>query len=151
MSKNNKSLTVYTVLIFVVAILMVTISFFGQSNLQKNQPDDSTEAASIAEKTAKLSEENMILLDNMKSLNTMNTELNSENKLLSEENEALKTEAANGKTLLAVCEYVLEGNSGYAKELISTLQESELTEAQLGTYNMLCKKLNIEKTSEQAE
>ena len=32
---DNKSLFIYTALIFVVAVLLIILSFFGQTNLQK--------------------------------------------------------------------------------------------------------------------
>lgn len=69
---NNKSLYLYTSLIFVVAVLLIIISFFGQSHLDRKQPIqiDNEINASITNKTAILSEENAALLSKNQSLQT---------------------------------------------------------------------------------
>jgi len=35
---DNKSMFLYTALIFIVAVLLIIFSFLGQTNMQKNQP-----------------------------------------------------------------------------------------------------------------
>ncbi len=58
--QHSHSIYMYTALIFIVAILMIVLAFFGQSNLNKNQIAEPT-GNSISEKSAALSEENLVL------------------------------------------------------------------------------------------
>ena len=66
---DNKSMFLYTALIFIVAVLLIIFSFLGQTNMQKNQPQVSEspdKEMSISEKASILSEENTVLLENNK-------------------------------------------------------------------------------------
>ena len=80
--KDNKSLFLYTALIFIAAIVIVVISFFSQINLEQkhNEYIGDQAANSITEKTAQLSEENMVLLETTKNLNQQNSQLTEEKK-----------------------------------------------------------------------
>lgn len=63
--KNNKSLYIYTGLIFLVAVILIIVSFFGQSKLEKNQPIpiSQEEVRSVTDRASVLSEENKTLLE----------------------------------------------------------------------------------------
>ena len=64
---NQKSLYLYTALIFIVALVVIILSFFGQSNLDKiNKVTEDNK--SISEKSAVLSEQNMNLVEENRSL-----------------------------------------------------------------------------------
>ena len=66
---DNKSMFLYTALIFIVAVLLIIFSFLGQTNMQKNQPQVSEspdKEMSISEKASILSEENTVLLEKIK-------------------------------------------------------------------------------------
>ena len=68
---DNKSMFLYTALIFIVAVLLIIFSFLGQTNMQKNQPQVSEspdKEMSISEKASILSEENTVLLENNNNL-----------------------------------------------------------------------------------
>lgn len=68
---DNKSMFLYTALIFIVAVLLIIFSFLGQTNMQKNQPQVSEspdKEMSISEKASILSEENTVLLENNSNL-----------------------------------------------------------------------------------
>ena len=141
-SNNNKSLFLYTGLIFVVAIIMIIISFFGQSNLQKNQPiqSDAVSTSSITEKAAQLSEDNRLLLEKNQELQNKNQELRENNMELASQNEAFETEINNNNLLLEIYNYLYKGNKTKAKELLNTVVVENLTENQKTFYNILVKK-----------
>ena len=70
-SENNttqpKSLYMYTALIFIVALIVIILSFFGQKNLDKiNKMTQDNK--SISAKTAELSEQNMVLVEENRTL-----------------------------------------------------------------------------------
>lgn len=65
--KNNKSLFLYTALIFLVALLMIVISFFGQSHVEGIRATEQ-QAQSITEKASVLSDENLHLTEQVSSL-----------------------------------------------------------------------------------
>ena len=145
---NNRSLFLYTSLIFIVAIIMILIAFFGQSNLQKNQPIQSdAELTSISEKAAELSEDNRILLEeNQKIINennrltSENTRLTTENQNISEEYEALSIENENNATMIKVYELLYKSKKRDARELLKTINQETLTETQKSFYNILTQK-----------
>ena len=89
---DNKSMFLYTALIFIVAVLLIIFSFLGQTNMQKNQPQVSEspdKEMSISEKASILSEENTVLLENNNNLKKENQELSEENIQLKSDNESL--------------------------------------------------------------
>ena len=123
---NNKSLFLYTSLIFIVAVLLIILSFFGQTNLKKSQPEinettEETQQSGISERASVLSEENKTLLEE-------NTQLKSEKKELEEkqtENDLLL--AANG--------YFQAGDNAKALELLLTVNYENLTSDQKIIYD----------------
>lgn len=56
-NKNNRSLFLYTSLIFLVALIMIVLSFFGQSHLDGIRATEQ-QAKTITEKAAQLSDIN---------------------------------------------------------------------------------------------
>lgn len=140
-SKNNRSLFAYTALIFIVAIIMIIIAFFGQSNLEKNQPLQSEEAMNtITEKAAQLSEDNRLLLEENRLIRTENTALSDEVQLLNDEKKQLQQEIENNNSLLEIYNYLYKGYKTKARTLLSELSKEELTETQLKFYNILLRK-----------
>lgn len=127
---NNKSMFLYTALIFVVAILLIVLSIFGQTNLQKSQPEveQTLEPSkqlgnSISEKAAVLSEENMVLLE--------------ENKSLKSENEKLKEQSKNVDLLMSANGYMSMNNKEKAAEQLAKVNVELLTEDQKILYNQI--------------
>lgn len=131
MSKNNnKSLYIYTALIFLVAVILILISFFGQSKLAQTQPDPISveEAHSITEKAAALSEENKRLLNDTADL---------KNKLSEKENQLLESQAKlalykksqeNTQLLLSANGYCSKKMYSEAKQIIENIDDTILTE-----------------------
>ena len=88
MKKENKSLFLYTALIFVVSIIMILIAFVGQNNIQNMQPEDSS-GMTITEKVNQLSEDNRLLLEERISLTRKNEALTSRFEVISKQNEIM--------------------------------------------------------------
>ena len=69
--KNNDqtSLSMYTAMIFLVAILMIVVSFFAQTHLEQSMVNEhEAEKVSLSNKAAQVSEENMQLVELNKAL-----------------------------------------------------------------------------------
>ena len=101
---DNKSMFLYTALIFIVAVLLIIFSFLGQTNMQKNQPQVSEspdKEMSISEKASILSEENTVLLENNNNLKKENQELSEENIQLKSDNESLTQKQSQNDLLLS--------------------------------------------------
>lgn len=127
---NNKSLFLYTALIFIVAVLLIILSFFGQTNLEKNQPkveesSQQTQApvSGITEKAAVLSEENKTLLE--------------ENIKLKDENQKLIQKQTTNDILLSANGYFTMGNNAKALEMLLAVNYDELSVDQKIIYDNL--------------
>lgn len=133
---DNKSLFLYTALIFFVAIILIILSFFGQTNLKKNQPvieqntDQMQALSGISEKAAVLSEENKVLLE-------QNIALTEENETLKAENQALLKKQNTNDILLSANGYYTLGNNEKALELLKTINYDELSADQKMIYDKL--------------
>lgn len=126
---NNKSLFLYTGLIFVVAVLLILLSFFGQMNLQKNQPKtEETEEVTqtntgITERAAVLSEENKNLLE--------------ENTQLKKENDELLEKIVQNDILLAANGYYTLGANDKALERLLAVDYESLSSDQQMIYDAI--------------
>lgn len=144
---NNKSLFLYTSLIFIVAILLIIIAFFGQTNVQKNQPVIEIEETAqpsnngIAERASVLSEENRILLEEKTNLEE---ELRSKNSIISgieNENFNLNEKIRINDLLLQANGYATVGNFEKASESLSKVAYEDLSYDQQIIYNSVKSKL----------
>lgn len=126
---NNKSLFLYTGLIFIVAVLLIILSFFGQLNLQKNQPkteeaEDVAQASTgITERAAVLSEENKNLIE--------------ENSQLKQENYDLTEKVTQNDTLLAANGYFTLGANDKALEMLLAVEYDKLSSDQQMIYDAI--------------
>lgn len=145
---NNKSLFLYTSLIFIVAILLIIIAFFGQTNMQKNQPVvDIQETAQpsgngIAERASVLSEENRLLLEKNTKLEE---ELRSKNAIISgieNENFNLNEKIRQNDLLLQANGYLTVGNFEKSAEALNKVDYESLSSDQQIIYNNVKKRLN---------
>ena len=92
-NNDNRTLLIYTSLIFIVAVAMIIVSFFAQTHLDQSKIGArDAEVVSLSNKAAQVSEENMQLLEFNKSLQAQNTALTEENAQLSTEVENAKKE-----------------------------------------------------------
>ena len=140
--QNNTSLFLYTALIFIVAIIMVIISFFGQNNIQKNQPVQSQETLnSITEKASQLSEDNRLLMEENRTLRTEIAELEENAEITETENEELILEVENHNKLIEAYK-LSEKSRKKARELLLSIDTEELTPNQKEFYDTMLKKIN---------
>jgi len=138
---NDKSLILYTSLIFVVAIVMIIVSFFAQTHLDQSKIGvDDEEKVSLSNKAAQVSEENMQLVELNKSLKDANFAYHDQNELLKSDVERLTKENTTYKELVTISEKLLGGNKQAAKTLLQNINVEELTSEQTEYYNILQKK-----------
>lgn len=138
---DNKSLIVYTSLIFVAAIIMIVFSFFAQMHLENSRVSETeAENVTLSHKAAQVSEENMQLVELNKSLKDANNKLTEENKALLAEKESFSKESAAYKALLEVYDKLLDGKKNSANKLLKQIFTEDLTPEQKGIYDFLVKK-----------
>ena len=142
--KNTKSLVLYTALIFLVAILMIVISYFSTRNQteQTNEYIGENSEGSISEKVADLSEENMVLLNTIDSLNGQNQELLKSKEELNSTITNQNTVIQNIKLLIVVQNQINEKSYSDAYENFKLIDAQVLDEDQTKLYNNLNKILN---------
>lgn len=148
---DNKSLFLYTSLIFIVAILLIILAFFGQTNMEKSQPEieaaieeteQPTSNSGIAERASVLSEENRILLEEK---NKLEEELRQKNAVISGmENEKfnLNEKIKTNDLLLQANGYMSVGNFEKAAEALNSVDYNSLSSDQQIIYNNVKNKLN---------
>ena len=132
---DNKSLFLYTSLIFIVAILLIILSFSGQINLQKNrtqiEPNSESTNSGITERAAVLSDENKNLIE--------------ENNKLKEENKELQKKQTMNDILLSANGYFILGDNAKAYEMLNAVIYDELSADQKIIYD------NIKAAIDEAE
>lgn len=147
-NKVNKSLFLYTALIFFAAILIIIVAFFGQANLERSQPVvDNNETTHIVEdgitqKAAVLSEQNTLLITQNDTLTKLNNELYDDVNDLEAENEELKINYSNGNVLCSVYQYIYDKNYDDAQVALNSINVDSLTDAQKIIYANLTKILD---------
>ena len=102
---NNRSLLLYTALIFLAAIVVVAISFFAQVNADKNHQKYGGEEignSSIAEKINALSNENQTLLKTIDLLQKNVDDVTQTNSELTDKVLRMDKELANAKAMYVV-------------------------------------------------
>ena len=139
---DNKSMFLYTALIFIVAVLLIIFSFLGQTNMQKNQPQVSEspdKEMSISEKASILSEKNTVLLENNSNLNQ---ELSEENIQLKSDNESLVQKQSQNDLLLSANGYFTLGNNSMALETLDKVNYNDLSSDQKIIYDNIKNNIN---------
>ncbi len=139
---DNKSLFIYTALIFFVAVILIILSFFGQTKLNKSQPkieesEQNQTLSGIAEKTAVLSEENKNLIEENYEIKEENENLKELNTALQSENEALLKKQSQNDLLLSANGYYSLDNYLKALEILKQINYDELTGDQKIIYDTL--------------
>ena len=140
-NNGNKPLMIYTSLIFIVAIIMVVIAFFGQKHLESVQIQQNITTTGIQERAAQISDENRMLMEINKKLSSENEELTAENTTLSEENELFKTQKEIGTKLHNA--YMLINKNSYkqARAMLEEIYTEGMTPEQKEFYDTLVKKV----------
>ena len=140
---SNKSLFLYTALIFFVAIILIIIEFFGQTNVQKSQPPidepSPTAVSGITEKAAVLSEENTKLMQQVADLKK---QIEEDGKAIEELNQKIYESSAvndNDKLLLHAYDCKLSDNTDDLSVILSSINYDSLTDEQKVIYDKLSK------------
>lgn len=132
-SKENKSMYLYTALIFVVALLLILLAFFGQTNISRlgnraNEIAQATEVAPAIPTDAPPSTEEFARISNMASA-------------LDKENKDLKGKLTIYDNLINANELASGGKLFEAQEIINTIDETTLTEGQKVLYEEIKDKI----------
>lgn len=124
---NNKSMFLYTALIFLVALLMIVISFFGQSHLEGARATEQ-KAKTITERASVLSDENLHLTEQVSSL-TETIEI--KDGLLMEQQQTIDIKIAENTNLnnvITAYRKLREKNRTEAKQILETVNAELLSE-----------------------
>ncbi|MBE7015516.1 MAG: hypothetical protein E7417_01670 [Ruminococcaceae bacterium] len=145
MKKNTEhqtSLSTYTALIFLVALVMIVVSFFAQTHLEQAMVSEhEQEKVNLSNKAAQVSEENLQLVELNKTLRMRNTELETTNEAMTAEKNALAKEITSYEALIAVYDALYEGKFDIAKEMLLGIYTEDLSPTQKDLYDSLAKKL----------
>ena len=130
--RENRSMYLYTALIFVVALLLILLAFFGQTNISRlgnraNEIAVATEPASVSSTSAPSSEE-FARISNMAST-------------LDKENKDLKNQLSVYDNLINANEMAEKKHFTEAQEIIDLIDEATLTEGQKVLYEQIKDKI----------
>ena len=142
MSKDNKntqnnSMFLYTALIFAVALVLIILSFFGQTNLSNLRKNHTglTEQPQITQSATPTQAPSTEMNDEFaKMVNTISS--------LDEENKQLKKKTEAYDILVQANAYVQNSDPENAKLSIEKLDVNVLTENQKILYNQIILKIN---------
>ncbi len=145
MKFGNKSLYLYTGLIFFVALIIIIVTFFGQDRiLRETNEQIETATAGITERAAILSDENMQLTEKINDLNNQLTEANQARK---DSDEKTKQH----EKLFLCYSLVFTGDFTGAKNTIDTIDTSVISENALIVYNELNTAINTQLALQQTQ
>lgn len=140
---DNKSLIMYTSLIFLAAIAMIVVSFFAEKHLETQYTSEvEAQNVNLSNKAAMVSEENMQLVEMNRSLKENNKDLLEQNSQLILERDALAKENAGFEALTKVYDELLSGKEKAAKEILKGIYTEDLTPEQKEIFDALVKKVN---------
>lgn len=143
-NSDNKSLYLYTGLIFLVAIVMIVVSFFAQKHFENLRVIEiGAENVSLSNKAAQVSEENLQLVELNRLLKLKNTDLTTQNTELTTERDTLLKEKEAYKALISVYQKIVAGKEKAAKELLLNIYTEDLSSEQKEIYDALAKKIKI--------
>ncbi len=140
---DNKSLILYTSLIFLAAIVMIVVSFFAEKHLEEQYVSEvEAQNVNLSNKAAMISEENMQLVEMNRTLKETNNGLVEQNTALSLEKDALIKEKAGYEALIEVYKKLVNGRENAARTLLEEIYTEDLTPDQKELYDALVKKVN---------
>lgn len=139
MNENKKptSLFLYTALIFLVALIMIVLSFFGQNHYEENEKTQQ-QAKTLTEKASIISEENLNLTEQVSDLTET---IENHESTISEQNtqiEALNNKTAVYEMLISAYERLYENKKDEALAIIEQIDSSVLTtDDAINLYNQI--------------
>lgn len=141
-NQHQTSLSTYTALIFLVALVMIVVSFFAQTHLEQSMVSEhEQEKVNLSNKAAQISEENLQLVELNKTLRMRNTELETTNEAMAAEKNALAKEITSYEALIAVYDALYDEKVDIAKEMLLGIYTEDLSPSQKDLYDSLAKKL----------
>lgn len=128
--KENRSMYLYTALIFVVALLLILLAFFGQTNVSKlgNRANEIA-ATQIPQQTQNPADAEFARISNMAAA-------------LDTENKDLKAQLETYKTLSAAFSHAITGDIAQADEVILNIDPLSLNDNQKVLYDEIIKMIN---------
>lgn len=140
-NNDNRSLIMYTALIFLVAILMIVLSFFAQTHLERLKVSEKdAENVSLSNKAAQVSEENMQLVELNKTLRMKNEEKENEIVVLTTERDKLQRQMTAYAALIGVYDELAANDKDGANEILQSIYTEDLSAEQKELYDKLVKK-----------
>lgn len=136
--KENRSMYLYTALIFAMALLLIIIAFFSQTNISKLGNRANEIAAETTTAPVETQTPTVYTSDEFARVSNMAATLDSENKQLKEKLDVYE-KLTEANTLI--------GNEDIEKatEIINNINESALSDNQKTFYNEIKNKLNERK------
>lgn len=140
-NSQNRSMFLYTALIFAVALLLIIIAFFGQANKEKVDNIVGTTATETATTTPT---ESASEADTEPAVQFTEEYAKLSNKViaLDAENKALKAKLDLYELLLSANKAISEGDIETAKSVIAEINSDTLTEDQKILFNQITSKIN---------
>ena len=139
-NNDNRSLFMYTALIFFVAIVMIVMSFFAQTHLEQMRVSEKdAENVSLSNKAAQVSEENMQLVELNKTLRMKNEEKENQIVVLTTERDMLVRQKNAYNSLMAVYDKLLRDDKNGAGDLLQGIYTEDLSPEQKEIYDKLVK------------
>lgn len=129
-SKENRSMYLYTALIFVVALLLILLAFFGQTNVSRlgNRANELAPSSETIPSTAAPTSEEFAKVSNMAVA-------------LDKENKELKDKLAVSENLMNANELASKEMLMEAQEVLDTIDGQTLTEPQKVLYEQVKDKI----------
>ncbi len=143
-NNDNRSLILYTSLIFLVAIVVIAVATLGGAHLdQARISEQEAERVSLSNKAAQVSEENMQLVEFNKNLRHNNQVLLDEKNALTTERDGLLKTVAGYEALISVYDKLAADDKEGAKTLLQGIFTEDLSDKQKEIYDSLVKKTEI--------
>lgn len=136
--KENRSMYLYTALIFAMALLLIIIAFFSQTNISKLGNRANEIAAETTTAQVETQTPTVYTSDEFARVSNMAAALDSENKQLKEKLDVYE-KLTEANTLIA------NEDIEKATEIINNINESSLSDNQKTFYNEIKNKLNERK------
>ncbi len=131
MKKNTQFLWFYTIILFAVALVLITFAGMTQKNYAEEIESHKTATVGMQQSVTELSKANM-------NLTTENGKLKAELKTVKEENEVLKG-AAVADTLIGALREWDKGNRSNARKMVESIDPTTLTENGKYIYDKIIK------------
>lgn len=144
-NKNeNKSMFLYTALIFAVALVLIIVAFFGQQNLKLKRDEQAQNEEIATEIATELPSELATANPTSQNINEL-AMLENTNSILTAENKSLKDSVSVYENLLAAYSYATQASLDNAQKMIDSIDVNKLSDDQSLLYNQIINIINERK------